>query len=401
MTFIARTRVAINRLALPLINFPKPFSFVGPDTALSLCRAIVRSGAKRVLIVTDGPLQKLGIVDPICAALREGGVTVDVFSDVEPDPSEELIAKGIAHLQKFGADAVLAVGGGSPIDCAKTLLLCHANNAHPKKLAGLWMHALPRKRGLPFYAMPTTAGTGSEVTIAAVVSDKTAQVKYAIIDPKTCPDMVALDPKLTLGLPPHITAPTGMDALTHAVESYLSTMALPETDQLARTATAMIVRSLPTAYRDGSNLIAREDMLVASSMAGLAFTRAGVGYIHAIAHQLGALYHVPHGLANAIVMPHVLDYSKSHCAQRLADLAQVAGIHCDSHDPLARANAFIAHIRQMNADMGIPTTVKELRREDIALIASRALQEAHGTYAVPRYMDMTQAQALISALLSQ
>jgi alcohol dehydrogenase len=163
------------------------------------------------------------------------------------------------------------------------------------------------------------------------------------------------------------------------------------------------MRSLPVAYRDGQNRIAREDMLVASSMAGLAFTRVGVGYIHAIAHQLGALYHVPHGLANAIVMPHVLDFSKSHCAARLADLAQVAGLTGDhastSHDPLAQANAFIAHIRQMNADMSIPTTVKELRREDITLIASRALQEAHGTYAVPRYLDMSQAHALISALL--
>ena len=247
--------------------------------------------------------------------------------------------------------------------------------------------------------MPTTAGTCSKVTIAAVVTDKQAQIKHAIIDPKVVPSMVALDPKLMTGLPPFITAPTGMDALTHAVEAYIATIATEETDALARMATASIVRNLPIAYSDGKNLEGRERMAVASCMAGLAFTRAGVGYVHAIAHQLGGLYHVPHGLANAIVMPQILDFSKSHCAHRLADLARVSGIGNAGASESELADAFIAQIRKMNADMQIPQVVKELQRSDFDKIIDRAFAEAHGTYGVPRYMTRADATALLERLM--
>ena len=252
---------------------------------------------------------------------------------------------------------------------------------------------------MPFFAIPTTAGTGSEVTIAAVVSDKQAKIKHSIIDPKVVPSMVALDPKLMAGLPSFITAPTGMDALTHAVEAYVSTAATTETDEFARMAAGGVMRNLLTAYTDGNDLEARERMAVASSMAGLAFTRAGVGYVHAIAHQLGGLYHVPHGLANAIVMPHVLDFSKPKCAHRLADLARVSGIGASSATDAELADAFIAQIRQMNAAMQIPTVVKELRREDFDKIIDRAFAEAHGTYGVPRYMSRGEAGELLGKLL--
>jgi alcohol dehydrogenase len=265
--------------------------------------------------------------------------------------------------------------------------------------AVVWLYAWPRKRCLPFYAIPTTAGTGAEVTIAAVVSDKTAQIKYAIIDPKTVPAMVALDPKLMLGLPPFITAPTGMDALTHAVEAYLSTIATAETDELARMASGSIMRNLIVAYTDGQNLEARERMAVAASMAGLAFTRVGVGYIHAIAHQLGGLYHVPHGLANAIVMPFVLEFSKPNCAHRLAELARVSDIGERGASDADLADAFIARIRKLNSDMQIPGSVKELKREDFDKIIDRAFAEAHGTYAVPRYLTRDDATALLEKLL--
>jgi alcohol dehydrogenase len=213
------------------------------------------------------------------------------------------------------------------------------------------------------------------------------------------PSMVALDPTLMTGLPPSITAPTGMDALTHAVEAYIATSATTETDEFARMATASIMRNLPTVYADGSDLEARERMAVASSMAGLAFTRAGVGYVHAIAHQLGGLYHVPHGLANAIVMPHVLDFSKPRCARRLADLARVSGTGARGASDAELADAFIARIRQMNAAMQIPTTVKELKREDFDRIIDRAFKEAHGTYGVPRYMSRRDARELLATIL--
>ncbi len=399
MNMISRIRVTIFGLVGPLLNFPKPFSFVGPDASLSLAREIVGLGVKRVMVITDGPVFKLGIVNPVIAELQKGGITVEVYSEIEPDPGYELVLKGVEQLNKFKADAVLAVGGGSSIDGAKSILLCQANNCLPSKLAGVWLYSAPRKRGLPFFAIPTTAGTGSEVTIAAVVSDKQLQIKHAIIDPKVVPSMVALDPKLMTGLPPFITAPTGMDALTHAVEAYISTIATDETDALACMANASILRNLPIAYAEGSNLEARERMAVASCMAGLAFTRAGVGYVHAIAHQLGGLYHVPHGLANAIVMPQILDFSKSHCAHRLADLARVSGIGNAGASETELADAFIAQIRKMNADMQIPQVVKELQRSDFDKIIDRAFAEAHGTYGVPRYMTRADATALLERLM--
>ena len=399
MQLLSRIRVAVLGLVGHVLKFPKPFSFVGPDASLSLVREIIGIGVKRVMVITDGQLLQLGIVDPLIELMKNNKIEVEVFSEIEPDPGFELVVRGVERLKDFKPDAVLAVGGGSSIDGAKAMLLSYANDCHPSSLTGVWLYSLPRKRCLPFFAIPTTAGTGAEVTIAAVVSDEATQVKYAIIDPKTVPAMVALDPRLMVGLPPFITAPTGMDALTHAVEAYVSTLATTETDELARMASASIMRNLLVAYTDGQTLEARERMAVAASMAGLAFTRVGVGYIHAIAHQLGGLYHVPHGLANAIVMPYVLDFSKPNCAHRLAELARNSGIGESGAADMALADAFIARIRKMNADMQIPESVKELKREDFDKIIDRAFAEAHGTYAVPRYMTRADATALLEKLL--
>jgi alcohol dehydrogenase len=401
MYLVSRLRVAITRTALKYLKFPKPYTFIGAGSSLALCRMIADSGIKRVMVITDGQLFRLGILKAMLKNLQVAGVEVHVYSDVEPDPGHELVLRGVARLEQFRAEAVLAVGGGSSIDCAKAIVLCHANARHPAELTGVWLYALPRKTGLPLYAVPTTAGTGSEVTIAAVVSDRDTQTKKAIIDPRMTPGIVALDPQLTVGLPPFLTACTGMDALTHAIEAYISTMALPETDALSRTATNTILRSLPVACQDGHDLEARENMLLASCQAGMAFTRAGVGYVHAIAHQLGALYHVPHGLANAIVLPHVLEYSKPACAGRLADLAQLAGIGSDAMGARDRAEAFIEHIRSLNAALRIPSVVGELCEEDFETIIERAFAEAHGTYGVPRYMDRKAAYILLRKLLPQ
>jgi len=399
MYLLSRIRVGILGLAGHVLKFPKPFSFVGLDASLSLVREIIGLGVKRVMVITDGQLLQLGIVNPIIELMKYSKVEVEVFGEIEPDPGYELVIKGVERLKDFKPDAVLAVGGGSSIDAAKAMLLSHANNCHPSSLTGVWLYSWPRKRCLPFFAIPTTAGTGAEVTIAAVVSDKATQIKYAIIDPKTVPAMVALDPRLMVGLPPFITAPTGMDALTHAVEAYISTLATAETDDLARMAAASIMRNLIIAFTDGQNLEARERMAVAASMAGLAFTRVGVGYVHAIAHQLGGLYHVPHGLANAIVMPHVLEFSKPNCAHRLAELARISDIGESGASDSELADAFIARIRKLNSDMQIPASIKELKREDFDKIIDRAFAEAHGTYGVPRYLTRADAMALLEKLL--
>jgi len=341
----------------------------------------------------------LGLADRMLQALRSAGVEIEIFSEVEPDPGYEIVLAGVERLEKFRADAMLAIGGGSPIDCAKAINLSHANRCHPRQLAGLWLYALPRRRGLPFYAVPTTAGTGSEVTMAAVVSDAQRGVKLSLIDPKLLPEAVALDPMLTLGLPPGVTAATGMDALTHAVEAYVSAMAYAQTDRWAVAATRLILGNLEQAYRDGSDMAAREAMLLGSYLAGMAFTRAGVGYVHAIAHQLGALYHLPHGLANAIVLPYVLDCSRPNCSQRLAQLARLAQLPGADQGDDELAAAFVARVRHLNAALAIPRSVEPLREADFGRIINSAFAEAHGTYGVPRYLDRSDAHALLSRLL--
>lgn len=396
---LSRLRVAATAAILPRLRIPTPLTFVGADASLSLCQMIAGSGLRRLLVVTDRGLMSLGLADRMLQALRAAGVDVEIFSDVVPDPGFEVVLAGVERLEKFRADAVLAIGGGSPIDCAKAINLSHANRCHPKKLAGVWLYAGPRRSGLPFYAVPTTAGTGSEVTMAAVVSDEQAGVKVSIIDPKLLPAAVALDPKLTLGLPPGITAATGMDALTHAVEAYVSGLAWTQTDGWAVAATRLILGNLEQSYRDGSDLAAREAMLLGSYLAGMAFTRAGVGYVHAISHQLGALYHLPHGLANAIVLPTVLDFSRPDCNRRLAQLARLAGLPGEGQSDDALAVAFAAKVRQLNAVLSIPRTVEALRKEDFERIVDNAFAEAHGTYGLPRYLGRSEAYELLNRLL--
>ncbi len=400
MNILARLMIRLNRIGLKFIHFDNPLLLVGTGASDSLCRQIAARGVKRLFLVTDAPLVKLGLIQPIVETLNAQGITVDIFDEVLPDPTYQLVLTGVERLKSAPFDAVLVVGGGSAMDCAKAIVFSHANNCHPSKLVGLWLYAKPRRKGLPFFAIPTTAGTGSEATIAAVLSDTAAQTKVAIMDPKMLPSMVALDAKLTLSLPAAITAATGMDALTHAVEAYITTMALPETDDKARAAFTAIVKNLPDVYREGQDIQKREALLLASLLAGMAFTRVGLGYVHAIAHQLGGLYHLPHGYANAIVLPHVLQFSQHQCAERLAELAIAAEIGTPQMGATERAQALITHIRKMNAEMGIPNTVAPLRRQDFDDIIKRAFKEAHGTYGVPKYLSQQSARLLLEGMLA-
>ena len=400
MNILARLMIRLNRIGLKFIHFDNPLLLVGAGASDSLCRQIAARGVTRLLLVTDAPLVKLGLIQPIVDTLNAQGITVDIFDEVLPDPTYQLVLTGVERLKSAPFDAVLVVGGGSAMDCAKAIVFSHANNCHPSKLVGLWLYAKPRRKGLPFFAIPTTAGTGSEATIAAVLSDTAAQTKVAIMDPKMLPSMVALDAKLTLSLPAAITAATGMDALTHAVEAYITTMALPETDDKARAAFTAIVKNLPDVYREGQDIQKREALLLASLLAGMAFTRVGLGYVHAIAHQLGGLYHLPHGYANAIVLPHVLQFSQHQCAERLAELAIAAEIDTPEMGVTERAQALIAHIQKMNAEMGIPNTVAPLRRQDFDGIIKRAFKEAHGTYGVPKYLSQQSARLLLEGMLA-
>jgi len=385
----------ISTLFLPI--FRKPQIVSGPGSSLKLCEMIAANGVKKLLIVTDAMLVKIGLLEAMQQKLTELGVHWVVYDGVQPDPSIAQIEAGLEMLRREGSQAILAVGGGSSIDAAKVIAARATNNKPIAKMAGLFR---VWRSILPLYAVPTTAGTGSEITIAAVVSDPAEQRKFAIMDPRLLPTAAALDGSLMKGLPPPITAATGMDALTHAVEAYISRNAMADTDREALEATRLIVQNLPKVMADGTDEEARQNMSLASYKAGVAFTKAGVGYVHAIAHNFGARYHVPHGLANAIIMPYVLDFSKPACAQRLADLAKAGGLGKGGESPEQLADAFIAWIREKNQQFGIPTTVEKLKREDIPAIATAALKEAHYTYAVPRYMDQPDCERFIAQMLA-
>lgn len=309
-----KTLMKILKILGKIINTPKPILFVGPKSSRALCSAIAQRGTKKILLVTDAMLVELGVINEIKEKLKESKIDFVIYDGIKPDPTYDQIEEGYRLLKENRCEAVLSVGGGSPIDASKVISALPTNNIPMKKMAG-WFKL--KKPCLPLYAIPTTAGSGSEVTIAAIVSDPVSMKKMAIVDPKLVPLMAALDGTLMTGIPPAITAGTGMDALTHAVESYISVNATPETDQDAIAATQLIVKNLPIAFSSGEDLKARENMALASCYAGMAFTKANVGYVHAIAHNFGAYYHTPHGLANAIVLPYILEYSKDACADRL------------------------------------------------------------------------------------
>jgi alcohol dehydrogenase class IV len=249
------------------------------------------------------------------------------------------------------------------------------------------------------YAVPTTAGTGSEVTVAAVISDPERQAKLVIVDTRLVPKMAALDPCLMTGLPPHITAATGIDALTHAIESFIGKWANPYTDDMALSAVGLIFDNLRVAYSDGKNLAAREKMALAATYAGLAFTRANVGYVHAIAHQFGGRYHTPHGLANAIMLPLVLKFSLPAVTDRLALLALRAKLGKESEGEDALAQKFVDAVEQLNRDLGIPTFLAALKASDIPKLAQAACHEARTGYPVPRYMTQAECEDMIRQVL--
>ena len=383
-------------VATRLLPIPQPTLLVGPGASARLGQAIGAFGHRRILVVADGIVAKLGLMKACLDALQAGGTAVLVYDEITPDAPIPLIEKGIDLYLHKGCDAILAFGGGSVMDAAKTIGLAAANNKHPRKLVGYFkgLHAPP-----PLYAVPTTAGTGSEVTVAAVISDPEHERKLVIADTRIVPQMAALDPLLMAGLPPAVTAATGMDALTHAVEAYLGDWSTEFTDRMALSAVAMIFENLPRAHDRGDDLVAREQMALASTYAGMAFTRANVGNVHAIAHQLGGKYHTPHGLANAIMLPHVLRFSASATVGRLATLALRArvGRIGDSREELARK--FLDSVDTLGRTVCIPRTLEALREADIPALAKAACHEADANYPVPRVMLQADCEALLRKVL--
>jgi len=380
-----------------LLPIPQPLLMVGPGASARLGQAIGDFRHRRVLIVTDAVIARLGLMKPLTDALAARGTPFVVLDTIPPDAPIPEVEKGIELFERKRCDAIVAFGGGSVMDAAKAIGLATANDMNPRELVGYFKG---RHGPVPLYAVPTTAGTGSEVTVAAVVSDPEHNAKLVIADTRIVPDMAALDPELMTGLPPSITAATGMDALTHAVEAYIGGWSTPYTDRMALAAVGMIYRYLPIAFSDGGNLEAREKMALASTYAGLAFTRANVGNVHAIAHQLGGRYHTPHGLANAIMLPQVLRFSAPRIAAKLAVLAVRAGIGEDGHGESVLAGRFLKSVEAMNAALGIPSHLAALAEKDIPELAKAACWEADTNYPVPRRMTQRDCEGLLRAVLA-
>lgn len=392
----ARAQLAALKLVLRVVPAPRPVVLVGPDSALKLCATISHIGVKHVLIVTDQVLYGLGLIKPLEMELERFGIKTSVFSSVTPDPTISVVEDGLSVLQSFRCDSVLAVGGGSSIDAAKVIALSASNKKSPQELIGIFKGS---KRSLPLFVIPTTAGTGSEVSIGAVLSDNQTHQKGLVIDPKLVPLAAALDPKIMQGMPRTVTADTGLDALTHALEAWISEFASEESDYYAGAAVRLIFENLPLAWRDGKNLDAREAMALASHYAGLALNQAGLGYVHALAHQLGAYYGVPHGRANAIVMPHILEFNRQASSRRLATLARLTGLADAGCFDEKAADALIAHVKALLVQLDIDTRVPGINRKDFQAMANAAFAEAHGIYAVPKYMSHSEAENILGALV--
>lgn len=383
-------------MSTDLFDWSEPETLEGPGAVKRLPAFIKSKGLKNVLIVTDKGLMGLHLLDGLFEKLDEEGVKYVVFDGVQPNPSIENIEDARQLYLDNACDGVVAFGGGSPMDCAKAAA---ARVTNPKKsvrsMRGVMKltHKLP-----PLFAVPTTAGTGSEVTLAAVVTDESTHEKNAINDPRLRPKYAVLDPELTVGLPPHITSTTGMDALTHAVEAYIGRSNTKSTEMYAEKAVKMIFDNVKKAYDDGKNIDARNEMLKASYYAGMAFTRAYVGYVHAIGHNLGGMYHVPHGLAMAVILPHVLEYYGESAYPRLAKLAVISGVKTDGSTE-EKAKAFIEAIKQLNKDMNIPDGLEQIQEKDLPILVERALKEANPLYPVPRIMDKADCERVIRGLM--
>ena len=383
-------------LVTRFIPIPQPTLLVGPGSSGRLGQAIAGFGHSKILIVTDSIISKLGLLKPLTDALSAGGANYVVFDEITPDAPIPLIEKGIAFYKEHECDAIVAFGGGSSMDASKAIAVAVSNPKPLRQLAG-YLKGL--RAPVKIYAVPTTAGTGSEVTVAAVISDPETHKKLVIVDPRMVPKMAALDPSLMTGLPPHITAATGIDALTHAVEAFVGHWTTGYSDGMALTAVGLIFENLRVAYNDGANLAAREKMALASTYAGFAFTRANVGYVHAIAHQFGGLYHTPHGLANAIMLPYVLKYSSPVITERLATLALRAKVGTEDESSEVLAQKFLDAVDQLNRDLGIPTYLAALKESDIPALAKAACWEAHTGYPVPRYMSQDVCEGIIRQAL--
>ena len=392
-----RINQKVLKLAMCFMNWKEPTLLKGEGAILKLPSLIKEKGLTKVLVVTDKGLMNLHLLDSLFEALKKEEIDYVVYDDVQPNPTIQNIENCKDTYISNKCQGIIAFGGGSPMDCAKA---AGARVVKPRQSIRKMRGYLKINKKLPpFFAVPTTAGTGSETTLAAVVSNPETHEKYAIADMSLRPKYAVLDPTSTIGLPPHITSTTGMDALTHAIEAYIGKSNVKSTIRYSEEAIKLIHSNLEKAYQNGKDIEARSNMLLASFYAGCAFTRAFVGYVHAIAHNLGGLYGVPHGLANAIILPYVLEWYGKSAYKPLAKLADLISLTNKDKTDEEKARAYINEIKNMNRRMNIPEKFDCIKEEDIPTLVKRALKEGNPGYPVPKIMNAKECEQLIRQMM--
>ena len=368
-------------MALPVLPYREPEII---RSCAEIGKAAKKEKISSVLIVTDKGIVNNGLVDPVEAALQASSISYYIYADTQPNPTVQNVEDALQVYHVNHCDALIAVGGGSSMDCAKAV---GARVAYPKKTVNQLGGKLKVWRKLPaLIAIPTTAGTGSETTLAAMITDSKTHHKYAIMSFPLIPKYAVLDASLTYSLPPHLTSTTGVDALTHAVEAYIGRSTNKETRRLSLEATKLVFENVEEAYKDGNNHTARENMLHAAYKAGIAFSKSYVGYIHAVAHSLGGKYGTPHGLANAVVMPYVLESYGKSVYKKLHRLGIAAGVATEEDAHMTGAIKFIDAVKALNAGMNIPEKLSGIQKGDIPSLAKHAAKEANPLYPVPKLM---------------
>ncbi|CAI1885140.1 Alcohol dehydrogenase 2 [Serratia proteamaculans] len=363
--------MAASTFFIPSVNM------IGSGCLDEAANTMKQQGLRHALIVTDKVLNNIGVVAQVQRLLAAQQIESCVYDGTHPNPTTLNVKQGLALLQEHRCDCVVSLGGGSPHDCAKGIALVATNGGEIKDYEGVDRSAKPQ---LPMIAINTTAGTASEMTRFCIITDEARHIKMAIVDKHVTPILSVNDPHLMAGMPKGLTAATGMDALTHAIEAYVSSAANPITDACAQKAVTMIAESLRDAVADGSNMQARENMAYAQFLAGMAFNNASLGYVHAMAHQLGGFYDLPHGVCNAVLLPHVQEFNARVCAPRLKDIAVAMGLDVKHLNDPQGAAACIAAIRLLAKDVGIPAGLLDLKvkEQDFDTLAANALKDACG-----------------------
>jgi alcohol dehydrogenase class IV len=375
------------------LTIPTQMLFAGTGSSSQLARHMVRIGHQRILLVTDQILVDLGMAENIRQAIEAAGGELFIYSGVLPDPTTDIVNEGLAALRENRCDAVLALGGGSSIDAAKGIA-ASATNGKVETLVGILKIKKPL---VPLYAIPTTSGTGSEATFAAVISDAETHKKGFLADMKLIPQGVALDPALQTGMPRGVTAATGADALTHAIETYIGRWADDRVREYSGTAARLIFEYLPRAYRDGGDIEAREAVALASYYAGQSINIASVGMVHAIAHQFGGYYGTPHGIANAVTLPHVLESYLPDHPSALAELAAIIGVGSPGDTEGELARAFIDALRSLLGELELAPRLEALKPADIRQIAADSLSECR-QYPVPRLIPQDELEVILGKI---